>query len=493
MHAITLEHVPADLVSPAVSLAAAIPRFSTARNLERETRGCDVEAASLLISRTPFMEWQRHVCDVANEIDPATGLLWYETVILVVPRQQGKTTLLEPELIAAALRRPDIDVIYTAQDRQMSKRRLIDELGDKRLARRRELQGQFKIRRSNGSESITFGNGSRISTVANTDEAGHGLTLDLAVLDEAFSHNDLTVVTALEPTTITRPDPQLWIVSTVGDGTDGLLQHYQEIGEISLTDPATRVAFFEWSAGDDDDRDDPDTWARCMPAMGYTIDADRIRRRRAELPADVFDRVYLCRRPSLAMVAKISPERWRAAGPGDDTGPLMPTGPYVLALDVLADRSAVTVAVAGRAPGGAVGVVCHTLTGSSVTLPAAVLELYRSLPSPVDVVADRRAGAGSLIDALIRLGLPVRELGALEVVTYAGTMFDLIEGLELRHDGQAGLDAAAGSAVTRPLGDAWAWDRRRSPVETSPLIAATNAAGAHRAVYGAIPTSGRIY
>ena len=222
------------------TLALTLPRFGTPRS-DRPTRGPEIEAASLLISRQAFMPWQRYVSDIANEVDPETGLLWYETVVIVVPRQQGKTTMLEPQLVAAALRRPDIDVVYTAQDRQMSKRRLIDELADKRLGRRPELSGQYKVRRSNGSESIRWSNGSQITTVANTDEAGHGLTLDLAVLDEAFSHDDLTVVTALEPTTLTRPDPQVWIVSTVGDGSDGLLQHYQELGARSLLDPDTRI------------------------------------------------------------------------------------------------------------------------------------------------------------------------------------------------------------------------------------------------------------
>lgn len=447
------------------------------------------------------MRWQQHVADVANEYtlepNPLTGQLevrlHYETVIIVVPRQQGKTTLLEPTLITAALRRPDIDVIYTAQDRQMSKRRLIDELADKRLARRAELAGQFKVRRSNGSESITWGNGSRISTVANTDSAGHGLTLDLSCIDEAFAHRDLTVVTALEPATVTRFDPQLWIVSTVGDGTDGLLQHYQEIGELSLSDPDTRIAYFEWSAGDDEDRDDPATWERNMPALGYTITLERIARRRSDLPADVFDRAYLCRRPVLELTAKIPPSAWAACGPVEGALPLEPGAPFVMALDVLADRSAVTVAVAGPVAGGSLGVVTHELTGTTGTIAGEILAMFHALGSGLEVIADRRAGAGGLIDEIGRRGLTVQEISSLELVTYAGTMFDLISNLELRHDDQTMLTAAAGSAVTRPLGDAWAWDRRRSPVEISTLIAATNAAGRHREKFGAVPALGRIY
>ena len=463
------------------TLQLTAPRFGTPRS-DRPTRGDTVEAASLLIGRTRFLPWQRHVSDVANEIDPETGLLHYETVVIVVPRQQGKTTLLEPTLVAAALRRPDVDVVYTAQDRQMSKRRLIDELADKRLGRRSELSGTFKVRRSNGSESIRWENGSQITTVANTDEAGHGLTLDLACLDEAFSHDDLTVVTALEPTTITRPDPQVWIVSTVGDGSDGLLQHYQELGESSLSDPRSKIAYFEWSATDDDDRDDPATWARVMPSLGLTIDPERIRGRRATLTPEVFDRAYLCRRPSFELSAKLPSGAWeRCASPCQlDLGPSQ----LVIALDVAADRVSTSVAVAGLSTStGQLAVLTHSIPSVSAAAVDEIRTLIGRL-GPSRVLADRRAGAGALIDALALAGIPISEVSASQLVSHCGAMFDAIVANELHHDSQPALDAAARAALSRPLGDSWAWDRRRSPVELSPLLAATHAVGAHRAMFG---------
>jgi len=469
------------------TLSLTLPRFGTVRS-DRPTRGPEVEAASLLISRQTFMPWQRYVSDIANEIDPDTGLLWYETVVIVVPRQQGKTTMIEPQLVTAALRRKDIDVVYTAQDRQMSKRRLIDELADKRLGRRPELTGQFKVRRSNGSESIRWANGSQITTVANTDEAGHGLTLDLAVLDEAFSHDDLTVVTALEPTTLTRPDPQVWVVSTVGDGTDGLLQHYQELGERSLLDPRSRVAYFEWSATDEDDRDDPDCWARVMPALGHTVDLDRIRSRRATLTPESFDRSYLCRRPLAELSAKLPAGSWTACGSSDPT-PITFDGPVVVAVDVAADRASTSIAVSGMQTSGVLGVVSHSIDSVSVAAVDEILQLCAHL-GPAVLLADRRAGSGALIDALTIAGRPVTEVTAAMLVTYCGSMYDAVVANELEHDRQPALAAAATQAISRPLGDAWAWDRRRSPVELSRLISATLAVGAHRATFGRSARSG---
>jgi hypothetical protein len=48
----------------------------------------------------------------------------------------------------------------------------------------------------------------------------------------------------------------------------------------------------------------------------------------------------------------------------------------------------------------------------------------------------------------------------------------------LRHLGTPELAAAVAGAATRPLGDAWAWSRKSSAVDISPLVACTLARGA---------------
>jgi hypothetical protein len=44
---------------------------------------------------------------------------------------------------------------------------------------------------------------------------------------------------------------------------------------------------------------------------------------------------------------------------------------------------------------------------------------------------------------------------------------------EVRHLATAELIAALDGALKRPLGDAWAWSRKSSSVDISPLVAAT--------------------
>jgi hypothetical protein len=54
-----------------------------------------------------------------------------------------------------------------------------------------------------------------------------------------------------------------------------------------------------------------------------------------------------------------------------------------------------------------------------------------------------------------------------------GALFDDVANLQVRHIGQPELTAAAMGASKRPLGDAWAWSRKSSAVDISPLVGCT--------------------
>lgn len=57
----------------------------------------------------------------------------------------------------------------------------------------------------------------------------------------------------------------------------------------------------------------------------------------------------------------------------------------------------------------------------------------------------------------------------------SGAFYDLVRGNGLKHLPQPLLDVAASTAVTKPSGDGWLWDRRNSPTDIAPLVAATGA------------------
>src|SRR5882757_3936768 len=91
------------------------PRFSTPRNPGHRTYGAAIAKVAAALG-TPLMPWQRHVVDVACEIDPE-GLPVHRLVVVTVPRQSGKTTLWGPLALHRLLTVADASVWLTAQKR----------------------------------------------------------------------------------------------------------------------------------------------------------------------------------------------------------------------------------------------------------------------------------------------------------------------------------------------------------------------------------------
>ena len=108
---------------------------------------------------------------------------------------------------------------------------------------------------------------------SSSEKGGHGYSLDLAIVDEAWSLRDYRVPQAITPTQIARPDPQLWIVSTAGTAESLWLRELVEAGRAGANE---RLALFEWSADPDLDPSEVGAWESANPAMGLTITPDEL-------------------------------------------------------------------------------------------------------------------------------------------------------------------------------------------------------------------------
>ena len=132
-----------------------------------------------------------------------------------MPRQAGKTLL----GLAVKTHRclgfgEPQNVLYTAQDRIHALAKWEDDQVPALQAS--PLSRLFTVRRQRGQEAIRWANGSRWGITAPNESAGHSQTLDLGFVDEAWARTDNKLETGLSPTMITRPEPQLWTVSTAG-------------------------------------------------------------------------------------------------------------------------------------------------------------------------------------------------------------------------------------------------------------------------------------
>lgn len=438
----------------------------------------------------PFMEHQRFITDVAFELDPDTGLLWYDTIVVVIMRQCGKTTIVESVLTFHLMRRPFAQLIYSAQNVDKAREKMIDEFYEQRMKPIARYLGGVKPRRSNGSANLkTLANGSTLFIVPSNETAADSKTVDAAAIDEAFSHRDLTMVGSVQPTMVTRPDPQVIITSTRGLGDDGLLLHYEDIGAAAVNDPDSRIAYFEYSAGPDDDLADPRVWAQRIPAFGITIDEPRLRSYRQSMPTIEFDRGFGNRRPTITQSAAINLEHWAHAA-RDDDHELPLAAPFVAGFHIHPSRSHASVAVVGSLTddrdGADIGVLIDRRPGTGW-----IVEYLERLTAQgcVDIAADRGAGAGGIIDRAAGRDIAVHEITGHDVGSFCGTFVDELAEHRLAHNDQPDLNSAVNGSRTRPLGGAFAWDARRADLDTgvdaSPLQAASWAVGRYRQLFPA--------
>jgi phage terminase large subunit-like protein len=257
-----------------------------------------------------LMPWQEDVLAVATELDE-DGMLVYRQAGVTVPRQSGKSTMMLCLLLGYALSRPGMRIVYTAQTRLDARRMLLDEWWPRIQASK--LAAVVKVRRGYGTEALMFANGSRVSLVSSSAKAGHGDSVDAFILDEAWSQPDDRLEQALRPAMITRPDPQLWIVSTAGTDISVYLRSKVADGraraELGVTDTA---CYFEWSAADDADPSDAAVWATCMPALQFTASPAAVAADFELMAEAEFRRAYLNQWPEIARPgwAEISEEAW---------------------------------------------------------------------------------------------------------------------------------------------------------------------------------------
>lgn len=489
-----------------------VPKWGTPRNFARPTYGGKVARVAKALG-TPLMPWQRYVLDVALEVDPVTGLLVYRDVVIVVPRQSGKTTLLLALMVwrARAWRRQNI--LYAAQTRVAARRKWERE-HVMALDAAPRFKGLYDVRRANGDEAIIWRNGSWHGITSTTESAAHGESLDMGVIDEAFALIDDRMEAAFSPAMITRVQPQQHTVSTAGTIASLFLNGKREIGreliedlvELLAAGEQPTMAFFDWTVeGSKYDRTRPDTWLSVMPALcptpgpctcstewRHTITHEAIRAELYKLrkkPAE-FDRAYL-NVTKLEVVEddpNVPSDVWPDLVDEDSPRP----GDVAFWLDITPDRAWASIGAAGINARGHMHVELVEHRPGTDWCVGRMVELngrYR----PVGIGLDAGGPAGTLITPLGIAGIrkpidpahPRRGDLAVptvrDVAAMCGGFADDCRQDKIRypsgdmHPLLPRLNAAIAGARTVPLADTWKWSRKGSSVDISPLYGVTGA------------------
>jgi hypothetical protein len=378
-------------------------------------------------------------------------------VALIVPRQQGKGSVLEAlELAALFLADPDAPpplILHSAHEFKTSAehfRRVRDLVeGTPAFAKQVRI-----VRTAAGAEAIELHSGARLRFVTRSGGSGRGFSADLVIIDEAYNLTAESMAAVL-PTMAARPNPQIWYTSSAGMVASEQLAHIRERG-LRGGDPS--LAYFEWSAADGSDLDDREAWAQANPSLGYRVPESFIVTERAALPDEQFgrERLGLWADRNRDRSA-IDPARWadlvdQKAERGASPAFAVATAP---------DRSWAAIAAAWKRPDGFAQVSVADYRPATTWVADRVAELRSRWGGrlAVDTASD------GLVGDAIKLSTAdqAKAHNALSDAVLAGTVW---------HYGEAEkeLGTAVRAARWRPLGDTRVLDRKGS-ADISPLVA----------------------
>ena len=463
---------------------SAEPRHHTPRNPARATLG-GVAASVAKATGRPFIPWQRRAADVALELDPATGLLWYDLVIVRVQRQAGKTELIGAVNTTRALSKRNARLWYTAQKgkdaSEWMREEYISRLADAALlfGKPKTVGCRYLVSLRAGQEAVKWkATGAKFQATPPTKDAMHGKQSDMTTVDEAWFFDadaGAELRQAIRPTMNTRPGSQLWVVSA-GEALDSAyFADYIEIGLLSLADPNSRVCFIDYGIPEGGDPEDLDLVAACHPAVGHIIDRAALEAARVDFSKDPagWARAYATITTGAREFA-FPPAAWTECGkPRTD-----PPGTVQIGVDVTPDGSRVAIGTAYTLPDGGVDVELVYADDVDAAALSLLARLYTANRSPIQYDPQSIA-ALALVDDLARLhpGTETQAVAGSHVAAACGTITRHVLARTLQHHHQPDLDAAAQVAVKRPAGDGGVrWSRSRSQGSIAELYATALAA-----------------
>lgn len=471
-----------------------------------------------------LLDWQKWLYVHALELNE-DGTFRFKTVLILVARQNGKTTWARI-LIAWFLFVFGVKLVLgTSQDLDTAEEvwngvvAYCDPDDEESLESLRSEVS--KVWRVNGKKALQLKGHRRYKTKATTKGAGRGLSGDLIFMDELREQRNWDAWAAITKTTIARPNALTVTCSNAGDAGSVVLHHLRKTAHDRLGDPDglnkeapaavldieapeivltpkgrdmagdepgfdTTMGIFEWSALPNANKWDREAWQAANPSLGELITERTLISAAETDPDEVFRMECLCQWEVGSLDGPFPPGAWQGGVDGDSQIPV--ENRVVYCVDVEADRSRAFVGVAGFRADGDV----HVEVAAAFD-PDRIGKWFqaRAGNDALEVVVQERgAPASSFIDVLEGIdGVEVVRWGGAELGIGCGRFYDAVRrsapgklveskpssGLRAWHRQQPVLDLVAATAVTKPAGDAWFWDRSKSPQGAAPLMAVTGA------------------
>jgi phage terminase large subunit-like protein len=432
----------------------------------------------------PLLPFQRFAAIHGMEL-LSDGRPRFRIVLLVVARQNGKTTLPVVLSVYWQFRKKVPLILGTSTKLAYAKeswQKAVDLVRRTRAFDDLHEPGRKWYRRTNGETESWTVDGCRHLIAAANAEGGRSLTIDRGIADELRQHHSYEAWEAFEPA-CSPPDAQIWCMSNAGSDKsvvlNDLLDSAREFIATGVGDP--RLGLLEWSAPEDADPEDVDALLAANPRVGHGQDlevllaaAARAKRLGGAALAG-FKTERMCIRVR-QMNPVIDPEAWRACL---DPAPVDVEQRQRLAAcaDLSLDGTHATLAVAVVLDDDRVRVeTVHEWTG-----PDAATQLERELPGWVERVRPKVFGwfpSGPAAAVTGRLADRRKEGGrgwpprGVRVAEIRGEMAAVCMGLvkevkakTLAQSGQDMLNAQVGGAERLKRGDGFVFTRARGQVD----------------------------
>lgn len=383
---------------------------------------------------------------------------------LSLPRQVGKTYLIGSLAFALAVKDSGLLIIWTAHHADTAAETFKSMVA---MTQRQKIAPHVrKTYDSDNHKEIVFRNGSRILFGARARGFGRGIPgVSVLICDEAQILPERAMDDMLATLNTAKNGLPIFLGTppTPNDPSDA----FRRMRDEALSGESDDIVWIECAADPDADPDDRDQWGKGNPSYPHRTPIESM----------------------LRMRKRLTPESWMREGLGiwDEDGADVFAGAWPSCLT--AERP--------TKPPTSIAVACSVELSQSAIV-AAVDEGDRVYIRPLQYgpgtqwVVDAAAGYAAEFDATVvvdgggpakvlvpNLELAVSDLRVLsteDVKDACAEMFTLVQNEGIAHRGDDELDTAVRGAVKRPLGDRWAWGRRKSASDVSALEAATFAA-----------------
>lgn len=486
------------------------PRSATT---EKRTLGYAVLDFASEVLQLELYPWQKWLLVHALELSPDGDHFRFRNVVVLVARQNGKSTLSQVLSLFFMYVLGTMLVIGTAQDLDVAEEiwqgavDLVEETPQLDAAKE-------KVIRVNGQKTLKLITGERYKVKAANRKAGRGLSGDLILLDELREHQTWDAWGAITKTTMARPNAQVWCMSNAGDITSIVLRYLRKMAHSALgdpdgicaqddpttllptdDDPAAEAGFdvgedyelddlevdddslglFEWSAPPNCSVWDPEGWRHANPSLGYSITTRALASSAKTDPEWVFRTECLCQWSEGTLEGPFPVGSWdRGTYVGDD--PPQIVSAVKAGVGCSADGTMSYVAVAGWAEDGILQVEIAARRAGKRWVQDWLTD--RVADGTIEEITGQGRGSqeSPMLEEMDMAGLPIVKLQGPDLPMATTGMFDAVRDGSFRHLPWPELDAAAATAVTRKLdGGAVVFDSVRSPLDIGALRAAMGA------------------